>query len=79
MVNKTRGGSASRRGRGRGRGAGNKGRFKDLSASVSSLSLQDRPESAVDEIEGGQDHISEGEATSSESGLFLAYIGATYS
>ncbi|KAF7763449.1 hypothetical protein Agabi119p4_7986 [Agaricus bisporus var. burnettii] len=67
MVNKTRASSTSRRGKGRGRSAGSKGRFKDLSTSVSSLSLQDRPESAVDDNDGEEDHISEGEEASSGS------------
>ncbi|EKM76679.1 hypothetical protein AGABI1DRAFT_115592 [Agaricus bisporus var. burnettii JB137-S8] len=67
MVNKTRASSTSRRGKGRGRSAGGKGRFKDLSTSVSSLSLQDRPESAVDDNDGEEDHISEGEEASSGS------------
>ncbi|KXN83053.1 Ribosome biogenesis protein TSR3 [Leucoagaricus sp. SymC.cos] len=49
-----RSGTTGKRGRGRGRGTSNRGRFKDLSGPISSLSLEDRPESAVDEVEGAE-------------------------
>ncbi|KAJ3566453.1 hypothetical protein NP233_g6997 [Leucocoprinus birnbaumii] len=62
-----RGGTSGKRGRGRGRGASSRGggRLKDLSAGVSSLSLEDRPESAVDGVE---DNESGEDGTSTDSG-----------
>lgn len=56
------GGSSHKRGRGKGRGISRKGRFNDLSAAVSSPSFQDRPESAVDDVD-------EIDSSSSDSGM----------
>lgn len=70
-----RGGSSHKRGRGRGRGTLSKGRFRDLSTTISSPSFEDRPESAVDEVtEESRDEI---DISSSDSGtpLALAHFG----
>ena len=60
------GGSSHKRGRGKGRGISRKGRFNDLSAPVSSPSFQDRPESAVDDVDVAGDEI---DSSSSDSGM----------
>jgi len=73
-----RGGSSHKRGRGRGRGASSKGRFRDLSTTISSPSFEDRPESAVDGVEEvTEESRDEIDISSSDSGtpLALAHFG----
>ena len=68
-----RGGSSHKRGRGRGRGTSSKGRFRDLSTTISSPSFEDRPESAVDDVEGvTEESRDEIDISSSDSGTPLA-------
>jgi len=68
-----RGGSSHKRGRGRGRGTSTKGHFRDLSATISSTSFEDRPESAIDNVEEvAEEFRDEIDISSSDSGTPLA-------
>jgi len=70
-----RGGSSHKRGRGRGRGVSSKGRFRDLSTTISSPSFEDRPESAVDDVEEvTEESRDEIDISSSDSGTPLALV-----
>lgn len=60
-----RGGSSGKRGRGIGRGTGHRGKFRNTSNPMSSLSLEDRPDSAVDEVEERVDNETTEAASSS--------------
>ncbi|KAF9446838.1 DUF367-domain-containing protein [Macrolepiota fuliginosa MF-IS2] len=60
-----RGSNTGKRGRGRGRGTTHRGgRFKDPSRDIPSLSSEDRPESAVDEVEGEEEEGGPGSGAS---------------